>query len=253
MDTIRFVGRVFPLGLAINVEIPEIKWKWEERNIDFMFRVKIDNSIVTVECDLDRYEWEYFGELNKRATDLARTSANIAAFAAGYGLSVVLEYMTEPDGRQIAPQRREEIPAESRSALNLDASGTDEMQRAVTAIITEPAVFMALDDLIRAVSSHHTQFADCGRVVDGIRRSIAPTLDGAAAWRAMHDALNIDRTYLERISRVSTGPRHGDRTFISGEVGSEVLKRTWAVMNRFLEYRKRGNAPLTAPEFPRLV
>lgn len=120
-------------------------------------------------------------------------------------------------------------------------------------MIKEPPLFIALDDLIRSITEQHTSLANCGRVLDRIRRMIAPSLDRAAAWREMHKALNISRGYQEWVSKQSTGTRHGDNTFVPGSVSSEVIQRTWAILNRFLEYRKRGNQPLTPPDFSELM
>jgi hypothetical protein len=69
----------------------------------------------------------------------------------------------------------------------------------------------------------------------------------------MHKALNISRGYQEWVSKQSTGTRHGDNAFVPGAVSSEAMLRTWAILNRFLEYRKRGSQPLTVPDFPELV
>jgi len=68
----------------------------------------------------------------------------------------------------------------------------------------------------------------------------------------MHGVLNISRDYQQWISEQAKGPRHGDPAFVPGDVTVEITHRTWVVMNRFLEYRKRGNQPLTAPDFPLL-
>jgi hypothetical protein len=76
--------------------------------------------------------------------------------------------------------------------------------------------------------------------------------DQPRAWAAMQAALNISQPYQKRISALSTSPRHADRSFINGADVTEALKRTWTVMNRFFEYRKRGKKPLVPPDFPLL-
>jgi len=119
-------------------------------------------------------------------------------------------------------------------------------------VIGDTSVFIALDDLIHAVTSAHTQLADCGRVIERIRRIIAPALDGGEAWHEMHKALNVSQPYQEWITKKSTGSRHGDSEYVPPEICTEVLQRTWVILNRFFEYRKRGNQPLMAAEFPNL-
>jgi hypothetical protein len=68
----------------------------------------------------------------------------------------------------------------------------------------------------------------------------------------MRDVLNLDLDYLKLISDASTNPRHGVPERAGGLLCSEVVLRTWNVMNRFFEYRKRGNVPLPLAEFPLL-
>jgi hypothetical protein len=253
MVTVKLLGRVLPFGLNIGAEAPELRWKWGERNIEFIFRVKIVDSNITVECDLDRYEDRYDSELYKRATDLARACVNLVAFETGFGLIAMIEVIELPDGTRKVAHRREIIPPEARSAYSLDAARASDFDQVFKLVVQEPPLFIALDDLIRSITEQHTSAANCGRVVDRIRRIIAPSLDGAAAWQEMHKALNISRDYQEWVSKQSTGTRHGDSTFVPGAVSSEAIQRTWAILNRFLEYRKRGNRPLTPPDFPELV
>jgi len=223
------------------------------RKKEFTFRVKIVESNITVECDLDRYEERFDSELYKRATDLARACVNLIAFDTGFGLTAMIEVIELPNGMRKAMHRREIISPDGHSAYSLDASRAAEFDQVFKLVIQEPPLFIALDDLIKSITEQHTSAANCGRVVDRIRRIIAPSLDGTAAWQEMHKALNLSRSYQEWVSKLSTGTRHGDNAFVPGAITSEAMRRTWAILNRFLEYRKRGSHPLTAPDFPELV
>ena len=54
----------------------------------------------------------------------------------------------------------------------------------------------------------------------------------------------------------SFNPRHGDRKFVSEEITSEIIRRTWIIMDRYFEYRKRAKGAkgaLKAPDFPELA
>src|SRR5439155_3293776 len=126
MVTVKLRGRVLPFGLNLGAEAPELEWKWVEENIDFVFRVKIMDSNITVECDLDRYEDRYDSELYKRATDLARACVNLVAFETGFGLIAMIEVIELPDGTLKAAHRKENIPPEARSAYSLDAARASE-------------------------------------------------------------------------------------------------------------------------------
>lgn len=130
--------------------------------------------------------------------------------------------------------------------------------KSITDLIREPALFLALRDLISAITypgNAELAVIDCARAVEGLRSlmvSAGTTRD--KAWGVFQETLNIDRAYREYITSLSTGPRHGDKTqWISGPTIDEALKRSWTIMNRFLEFRKRGNERLPIRDFEMLT
>jgi hypothetical protein len=179
-------------------------------------------------------------------------SANLAAFATGHGLIVTLDTLIDPNGTSSALIFHDPSLPILCTTFGLEPARQRDFDATFRAVLMEPPLFMALNDLIAAITLPHCSLVNCGRVVDSIRRMISPTLEGSAAWQAMHQALNVSRPYQEWISKQSTGPRHADPAFVPGTITTDVTQRTWAIMNRFLEYRKRGNQPLTAPDFPQL-
>jgi hypothetical protein len=253
MVTIKFFGRILPTGFRLRAEAPEVTWTWKEENISFSFRVYISNSHIMVECDLPVLKDNYIHEAYIRANDLSRACVNLAAFSSGTGLITLIDTIQVPDGRKLPINRQDIIPPEFNNAFSLDLAKAAEFDQVMRLVISEPPLFLALDDLIRSITSTHTAAADCGRAIDRIRRIISPTLDGATAWQEMHIALNISRDFQEWISRQSTGSRHGEVKFMSADTIAEITRHTFAIFNRFLEYRKHGNQPLTAPDFPELV
>jgi hypothetical protein len=133
---------------------------------------------------------------------------------------------------------------------------SDDLAWVFNLVRSEPRLGQALNDLIDVLIIPGVAYVNCGRVIDNIRRMITPpgTATAPQAWEAMHTALNVSRPYQEWISEQSKGPRHADHIpDLSGEISMDLTHRTWTVMNRFLEYRKRGNQPLTPPEFPLLA
>lgn len=69
----------------------------------------------------------------------------------------------------------------------------------------------------------------------------------------MREALNLHEDYLSFITDQSKGPRHGD---IKGGGFLEIrdtIQRSWTVMNRFLEFKKRGDNRLPLADFPLLT
>jgi hypothetical protein len=254
MPKIQFIGRVLPAVAMVTVQTPDLQWKWEAEGLDPAFKVKIGNSVINVECDIAKYEPQYFIELYKRASDLARAAVNVVAFASGLGLSVILETLIGPDGMPSAILPQDPATPPLCTAYGLDPSRLADLDAVYRLVVAEPPLFRALSDLIEAITVVHVSCVNCGRAIDSIRRMITPpgTTSEKQAWIAMQAALNISPAYQRFISDNATGPRHGDPSFVPGNITTEVTHRAWAVMNRYLEYRKRGNAPLIAPEFPLL-
>jgi len=68
----------------------------------------------------------------------------------------------------------------------------------------------------------------------------------------MRDNLNVSQQFLEFITDHSIGPRHGDVLDIPFSIINELIRRSWIVMNRFLEFKKRGDQKLPSSDFPLL-
>ncbi len=183
-STISWKGSTKPV--KITVHVPELKWKWQEQNLELIFRVKIDNSIVNVECELEKYEHRYFVELHKRASDLITASANLAAFATGYGLIVTLDTFIDTAGTPSQIILTAPALQPLCTAYGLEDARQGDFAAIYNIVITEPALFRAINDLIAAITFPHCSTVNCGRVVDSIRRMISPTLTEGAAWQAMH-------------------------------------------------------------------
>src|SRR5437763_8310366 len=138
MTKIQILGRVLPSAAQINVRMPELEWKWEERRVNLKFRVNISNSVVNVECELEEYKPEFFVEIYKRALDLSRAAVNVVAFAVGIGVTVIL---IGPDGIPSAILLTDPGVVSLVTAYNLDPAGKPE-QSAVYEIIVKEAPLM---------------------------------------------------------------------------------------------------------------
>jgi hypothetical protein len=121
-------------------------------------------------------------------------------------------------------------------------------------VLSDPTLFLALNDLVSAITIPHVAPVACSRAMDGLRHLIAsPDAKEPLAWQQMRDALRVDRNFLQLISDTSKGPRHARPGHIPGDIVKEICRRSWIIMNRYLEYVKRGHQPLPVVEFPLLV
>jgi hypothetical protein len=213
---------------------------------------RIDASIIDMEFDVNSYDPNDLSPLLMRAWDLARAAVDLYCFQVGWGLSVMLDTFVNEAGNETTLLPRMDSLAAYCTALQPDPQNptVNNYDLCYRLLIAEPPLFMALNDLIVSITLPHHASVNCARAVEGLRVLMVPGLtDRAQSWPIFQANLNIDRGYREYITGVSTGPRHGDRTWIAGTTVTEVVTRSWIIMNRFLEYRKRGNLALPVAEF----
>jgi hypothetical protein len=255
---ITFKGRVLPEVVKISLsDIPTVSWQWPEANLAIGLSVRVNNSIVEVTCDVPHYKSDYLGELHRRAFDVARACVNLGAFSTGLGLIVIFEEYVLPDGAhsKILLNTSPDVLAQV-TAFKIPAVTADErklFEQVLTLVVREPALFMALNDLAETITVPHATAVNCGRVLDAVRNMVAPGAEPKKGWPILRDMLRVDEAYVIFISENSKTHRHGDRTRIDGPTTLEIQKRTWSIMNRFLEFRKQGNQQLPLAEFPLLV
>jgi hypothetical protein len=258
MPIVHCKGRVLPFPaviMSIN-DLPPARWEEPGVGLIMNFTVKVVDSEVDVECDMNRYQDDDFGHVHMRAYDLARAAVDIYSFTSGLGLTVYLDTFIKPDGTslQIFPQYTN--LSKLSTAFDMTAGNTSNNNFGAfwQLVVSEPALFMAMNDLIVSISLPHHASVNCGRAIDGIRVMMCPPgLKRSQGWPIVRQSLNLDEAYLLLITDTSTGPRHGDRTFIPGATVTEITERSWVVMDRFLEFRKRGNQPLPLAAFPLLL
>jgi hypothetical protein len=255
MPTLFYRGRILPSPVKVSFQdIPTVKWTLPGSGLTLDLIVRISESKVEVECTLDPYQDQYDNEIYWRALDAARACVNVAGFATGYGMTVFFDEFVRPDGT-IAPlifAAPIEILAECKAyKVNPVTLGDKKtLEQILLLVMTEPPLFTVLNDLIQAVALPHVIPANCGRVLDALRKLIAPGTEPKQGWPVFRGTIHVDEAYTTFISEHSKNPRHGELVRYGGHITTEILKRTWIIMNRFLEFRKRGNQPLPLADFP---
>jgi hypothetical protein len=255
MQTVHFLGRVIPEIWKINIGDTPVA-TFSEIALDFKASicVRIAESMVDVECQMDPYRQDQYVLLYIRAYDQARAAIDLVSFASGIGQFLVFDSFIDREGKSWPVRLVDPNFGNLSTAFRVNTPPSDHSFHEVyTLVVTDYEFFMALRDLMDAFAIPHSTSINCGRVLDGIKRMISPGVtEPRRAWAGMQAALNISRSYQQWITDMSANPRHADRSYIAGADTTEILKRTWIIMNRFMEYRKRGNIPLLAPDFPTL-
>ncbi|MFZ0663107.1 MAG: hypothetical protein WAM66_10480, partial [Acidobacteriaceae bacterium] len=158
---------------------------------------------------------------------------------------------TSPQPRR----RRRDILAHNPRNSNYDwlrktGHVTDNYEAMIRLVVKERLLLLALNDLIVPISHFNLATINCARAIEALRTAISvPGQTRERGWELMRKHLNLTKNYLDFVIDLSKEPRHGNRK--APEVGqqAEVLKRAWTIMNRFLEFRKRGNIPLPLSKF----
>jgi len=248
MQTIRFRGRVLPEPAEISINsAPTVHWKVDEWQFAIETVCRIEKSKIDVTCHLPNWRSEYFDEVYRRAFDLCRAMVDVVGFKMTWGLTVIFDTFETPDGNITSLLLRAPQLEQLCTAFSLE-QGFDAVCRHV---LQRPLLFMAMRELITAISLPHVAPVECARAIDRLKNLIAtPGSKDKAAWQQLRDTLRINETYLKYISDASANPRHGQPGHTSGIITTEATRRAWVVMNRYLEYLVRGEQPLDPVAFP---
>jgi len=250
MPSVRFTGRVLPPARSVSIpNQPTFNWKADDLGLDMTFHVRIQDSLIIIDCDVNKFdESSHLVPLFMRAYDIAKASIDLAAFATGDGLSAVLDTFTDAAGTSIPLAAQRPSLGNYATAVRL---GTGDFDTLLQIVLAEPPLFMALRDLIEAVSSPQRAGVNCARAMRNLWPYFARSGGShEATGLALRDNLQVSWTYVRTITQTST---RADETHIPPEMMTDVIERAWIVMNRFLEYRKRGGQPLPLSEYPLLT
>ncbi len=241
MPSVRFTGRVLPPALSVSIpNQPSFSWKADELELGMTFHVRVHDGSIIIDCTLNKFdESAHLVPLFMRASDIARACVDLAAFATGNGLTVVLETFTDAAGTSIPLAAQQPPLGAHATAAKLGTPGFDKLLQIVLA---EPPLFMAVHDLIEAVSAPQRARVNCARAMRNLWPYFARSGPREATGLAMRDNLQVSWSYVQKI-RENEPDTPTDM----------VIERAWIVMNRFLEYRSRGGQPLPLSEFPLLT
>jgi len=258
MKKISFLGKIFPSGFPVTFPPLTFQNVNVESGVINIINVKIESNAVRIDCEINKYTHSDLVFIHKRVFDTVKSAINIWAFATGIGYSLIIDEVIDEYGVKTWFAPHDERLSKLCTVLDKNEGiGYD----LLNIVCCDPRVFIALDELITSITVPHVMSVNFARAVEGIRQIIQPNKivrnkkgeeQEEAQWGEMHKALNTSVSYVKLITDNSKKWRHGNRVFIGGEITTEVGIRSWIIMNRFLEYLKRGKIPLPIHEFPLL-
>jgi hypothetical protein len=244
---------VLPSSLSINLSgLSPLISRGVETSQVITITVTVVESKISAECTTDQYTLGGdISILHTRATHVTRAMLDCFAFAHGFGLIVFLDKMVDVDGIIKKVRVMQPNLAEYFTAFK-NADGSIDFETFYRLVVTDPDLSLAINDLIVAVTVPGNIAINCGRSIEALRSILLfGDSNRKQAWAMLREVLRLDQSYTEFISQSSTGPRHGAERYLPTEESQqEAMKRSWIIMNRFLEYRKRGSIPLPISEFP---
>jgi hypothetical protein len=256
MPNLRFTGRILPKIAIVN--FPDVTNRFGPDDLGFpiLMNVTIRDSKVEVNCEVERFEEGHIDVLLGRAEDLVHACVDLGCFATGVGLLVEIDMIVRPDGTSGPILKQDERLGKLCTAFNIPPVSSQQnrdFELSLKAVLSDPALQGSLYDLSNSLVFYHQRPTNFGRVLDSLRKSVAPGLEPKKGWEVLKGIVNVEGDYMAWVSEYSKNSRHGDRTMnISKDVIDEMGTRTWNVVNRMIEFRKRGNQPLPLDQFPSL-
>lgn len=249
MPIVHFLGKVFPTAHNITLaNHPGVTFRDAKLDIAASIVVCIRESNIRVDCEVNQFnEQRHLGIVSMFAYDSAKAIVDLLAFSKAIGLTVILDQFSNVDG----VTRPFMLHEPALRSLSRSVSTPTDFNTVFRIVMTDTKILLAVRDLVEAIDEFHEGPIKCGRSVDAIRAWFVPPGgkrdDG---WAAMRDALGVSRSYIETVMDAAKGPRHGDRSKVRDTITFDVVRNAWIIMDRFLEYNKRGRMPLPVSEFP---
>jgi hypothetical protein len=246
---VQVLGRVYPAGLKINLSAPGITHTADDRTLTGKIDITVVDSVVMVEWTVAHYKPELLTAIWMHSKKLSTVLVDLIAFRMGAAAIVVLDSYVDDKGVSDSLALIEPAVAGLSTSFPTDA----ELLKVFEVIADEQELMLVFEDLIATLSSQDHKAVNCGRCVEAVRQLVAGYgLDAKRQWPIFNDFLNLDRLYIDLIMEHSKDPRHGKQLPVDANIGTEIMQRTWRVIDRFFHFRLLGNKKLDLASFPLL-
>jgi len=245
MASFHFEGVVLPDIRPLSIDYrPSISRTESEGDPEAIFETSVVDGTVRVDVSTATVSKEIVHQLFMPAWDLARSLVETAGYIEGVPYLVSIDRAVLPDGEVMPLMLCDRKLA---ATHNFDQSDIPQL---ADIFLLDLRASLALSDLLMMLGKSHYSPIACGRVADSIARLMSPSENRAAAWGYLRSELRADEPFVQLLSKTSAASRHGDRQYISADITSEIARRAWTLMYRYLRWRVDGR--LNAQEFPLL-
>jgi hypothetical protein len=215
-------------------------WVAPDNAHSLSFSITIEDSNIDITCEASHLDATYdIPYVHKLAQSLSQTAVDLVTFVSGACFHATVDKYVDESGGIFF------ILYDNSAATECKSFSLDTIGNMWSIVVKDMHLFMALNDLTRAVHDVHLVGVNCGRVIESLRKTNAPNVTTVdAQWAKLRDNLRISKVYLKFITDASVEARHGTRFGLGAVTLNELLKRTWTVFDRYLELKKRGVSSL---------
>ncbi len=246
---VTLLGRVYPRGLIINASAPDVTYRSDDGTIEGDINLIINRSAIRVSWYTDNYSRDNLWPFWSHADRIATSVVNLIAFRGGWAATTVIDRYEEAGGFSDKIAFVEPAVQGISSLLQSD----ENLLAAFTILTKRPHLMVVMEDLIATLWSQEHKALNCARCVEAIRSLVADESSNASdQWLALRNALNLDRRYIELIMHGARNSRHGRPSDFSAEDVTEIMRRTWTIIYRYLELQMRECGKLDSTTFPLL-
>ena len=247
-DVFYFSGRVIPDHVPLTVAYsPKFKREPSTENEPVsVMEVSISGGKLRVVVEIDLYTEQGALALFLSALDGAQRLADTAGFIEAVPYKAIIDFIERPDGS------RKLLALGDPHLRRLGSFSKENIEAIADLLIQDFALGQAMSDLVAILDQPHYAPISYGRVAESIARLVAPSLSGSEMWAKTRRELNVSEAFLRRLTDISTDPRHGKRTPVSGEENRKLSEMAWCLMDRYLHYRLL-DAVVDEQKFPKLT
>ena len=247
METFKLTGYVFPLNRydISGVNFPSVEYKIPTIDETIKCNFQIEKSQVTVICEVAQYHEEYLGFYINYVTDFTRVITNLLSFSLGDFLDIFFDEVEVHDKKMKLVRAEPRL----RQLCTTFKPNNDRFLSAMQIVMKEPNLFLALADVISVLRDGTNDISACYRAIERLRNLIPSLPQGKKSndkkeWEKFSEKLQIPKDFIDYITNMVGGYRHGHLRVLTPEERSEILHRTWIIMNHFIAYRMGDTKPL---------
>ena len=200
--------------------------------------------VKTSEKVLDTYLATFINEVRRVSS---------AIYDAAYFTSGIASMLAFTSIVEIETNRSWKITDEVQELSQLIAERNPPIQETVELSMRDDFFRRAIADLKSALLFPSDTGFYCYRAVETTAQSFGSSTDQSKTpWTELNSALNLNRNFLNPVTKFSDTQRHGKWATMTAAERAEALKTAWIILYRYSQFSMNGRVALPPSDFPEL-